>query len=519
MIGSNVGSIGADAFFACAALDSVTIPASVTNLPYQAFAYCLNLSHVCFEGNAPSLFSPDAFSDDPLTVIYYVEGTEGWGATNGGLPTAPCVRCLGTVPAVQFTASVTNGQAPLAVQFNSSGTDSLGYALTGWNWYFGDGATSTSQNPAHTYTAAGAFAPSLVATNSQGEVVLGSGPQITAWTFTSATNFTWTTNRGAITLTGYTGAGGAVHIPSAITGLPVNSIANAAFDSCSSMTSVTIPAGVTNIGLDAFASCSSLASITVDASNTAFCSVAGVLFNRSQTVLIQYPGGSAADAYTVPGTVTTIGQDAFNGCFLFSVTIPGSVTCIGTNAFYQSWNLTNVTFGAGLADIEDGAFGNCFYLSCLTIPASLTTLGAGSFADCYFLTNVCFEGDAPTTNGNVGFAGGFSTIVYYVVGTTGWGATFGGVSTASCAQCAGSVAAPLVIASAALDGANLVLNGMGGVAGGTYCVLASTDLALPLGQWTCLAGNVLNAGGNFTITVTNAVNPRFRQRFYLLQTQ
>ena len=50
--------------------------------------------------------------------------------------------------------------------------------------------------------------------------------------------FTFTTNNGAITITGYTGPGGAVDIPSTIIGLPVTSIGNGAFHSCTSLTGV-----------------------------------------------------------------------------------------------------------------------------------------------------------------------------------------------------------------------------------------------------------------------------------------
>jgi hypothetical protein len=75
------------------------------------------------------------------------------------------------------------------------------------------------------------------------------------------------------------------------------------------------------------------------------------------------------------------------------------------------------------------------------------------------------------------------------------------------------------IASLSLSGANLVLNGTNGQSGGTYTVLMSTNVALPLSQWKPVATNVLSAGGDFTITATNAVSPAVPQRFFILQTQ
>ena len=62
-----------------------------------------------------------------------------------------------------------------------------------------------------------------------------------------AQDFTYTTNNGAITITKYTGSGGAVVIPSTINGLPVASIGNLAFRQCTSLTNVAIPDGVTSI--------------------------------------------------------------------------------------------------------------------------------------------------------------------------------------------------------------------------------------------------------------------------------
>ena len=94
----------------------------------------------------------------------------------GGTPPA-------TAPTASFTASPTSGNAPLAVSFTDTSTGSP----TSWAWEFGDGATSTLRNPAHTYTAAGTYTVVLRAANANGTGVstrtnliqVGTGPPIT----------------------------------------------------------------------------------------------------------------------------------------------------------------------------------------------------------------------------------------------------------------------------------------------------------------------------------------------------
>ena len=74
------------------------------------------------------------------------------------------------------------------------------------------------------------------------------------------------------------------------------------------------------------------------------------------------------------------------------------------------------------------------------------------------------------------------------------------------------------ITSVTLAGSNLVMNGQNGMAGLTYTTMMSTNVALPLIQWTPVASNVLAVSGNFTIVATNAVSPSAAQQFYLLKT-
>jgi hypothetical protein len=110
--------------------------------------------------------------------------------------------------------------------------------------------------------------------------------------------FSYTTNNGTVSITNYTGSGGAVTIPSTINGLPVTSIGDDAFYDCASLTRVTIPNSVTNIGNTAFETCVNLTSVTI------------------------------------PDSVTSIGYEAFGDCYsLTSAYFEGNPPAIDLSMF------------------------------------------------------------------------------------------------------------------------------------------------------------------------------------------
>jgi uncharacterized repeat protein (TIGR03803 family) len=127
-------------------------------------------------------------------------GTLYGTASDGGSYGAGTVFAFGLPDFMPYANSTTNGLIPLAVQFTAPSVDNNGHPITTWNWNFGDGLSSTSQNPLHTYTNTGTFSPSLVATNNIGVGVPGIGPSITAESLIANNDFEagsfvgWTTN-------------------------------------------------------------------------------------------------------------------------------------------------------------------------------------------------------------------------------------------------------------------------------------------------------------------------------------
>jgi hypothetical protein len=119
--------------------------------------------------------------------------------------------------------------------------------------------------------------------------------------------YNYTTKNGTITVTKYTGPGGAVTMPGEIDGLPVTSIGQEAFYACTTLTSLTMGNSLTNIGTGAFQNCSNVTRITI------------------------------------PDSVSVIGNSAFYSCTsLTNVTIPKNLTGVGQYTFAFCSSLTGV---------------------------------------------------------------------------------------------------------------------------------------------------------------------------------
>ncbi len=156
-----------------------------------------------------------------------------------------------------------------------------------------------------------------------------------------------------------------INLPDSMT-----SIGHSVFSSCHSLTSISIPDGVTNIGDSAFSGCVSLTSIIIPDSVTSIGDYAFFYCNSLISI-------------NIPDSVTSIGNDAFSGCkSLKSIIIPDSVTSIGNNAFNGCASLTSINIPDSVTNIEDGTFFYCKSLTSINIPNSVKRIGYFAFAGC-----------------------------------------------------------------------------------------------------------------------------------------
>ncbi len=212
--------------------------------------------------------------------------------------------------------------------------------------------------------------------------------------------FTFTTNNSAITITGYTGPGGAVTIPATTNGYPVTAIGSLAFYSQTSLTSVVLPSSVVTIGSQAFYYCANLTSATLgggltNISDLAFAGCLGLATAPLPNGLRNIGNNAFDDCESLvdvvlPGTVTNIGSSCFRYCYgLTNITVPASVLQLGASAFERCTNLTSATLA--LPNLKNQSFKYSGLVG-VSIAAGVTNIVNSAFDACSSLTNIQVDG-------------------------------------------------------------------------------------------------------------------------------
>ncbi len=214
------------------------------------------------------------------------------------------------------------------------------------------------------------------------------------------------------------------------------SLGDYALRRCTSLAKVTLPATLTEIGMNPFEGCAALTDLAVAEGNPNLYLSDGVLYSREDSRLVCYPMTKDLSAYTLPeGTriigasafygnesitqlvvfdtvraigrrafyqcgnlryinlqdtnISTVGADAFNGCRkLMSIAFPARVNSIADRAFQDCTALTELVFPENITFIGEMAFRNCESLTSVRLPVDLTTIGKNTFAGCVNLTEL-----------------------------------------------------------------------------------------------------------------------------------
>jgi hypothetical protein len=305
IIPEGVTFIGYQAFTS-SGLTSITIPASVTEIGQRVFSYCENLTSIILPVGITSIGSEAFEGCTSLTSITIPDG----------------VTSIGSGAFIDFT-SLASISIPDSVTSIRQGA----FFQTAWLESQPEG---------------------LVYLNKVLYIYLGTTPDITVINnirddTIAIANYAF--NYGCINLTSIT-------IPPG-----VRSIGEFAFSGCTNLTSIIIPETLTTIGNGAFTGCERLTSITVDVNNPNYASENGILYNKAKTAIFAYP--SASGNVTIPSTVTSVGNFAFDHCTnITNITIPASVTSVGEGAFhYWTASQTINILGHASQAAADAAWG------------------------------------------------------------------------------------------------------------------------------------------------------------------
>ncbi len=512
-----VTMITPSAFEDCSNLTGITIPETVTEIGDRAFSNCDKLMSIRADSANPAYSSSEdgvLFNKDKTKLVRCPPGKTGSYVVPNSITSIEspafidCAKLTSLVlpdSVSRIGDSVFNGCALLTRVEIGKGLRSIGkYALDrcanlNWVLFSGDAPQGDATIFIHAPKVTVCYLPE---TKGWGKEFAGRPAAL----WDAKVRFCYTIDKDGVTLIGYIGSGGDVTIPDKINGLPVTTIAESAFQNCPTLTSLTVPEGIKSIMGRAFDGCSGLAkvalpasvislgtfpegqrnpfvncpkltSITVVAANPAYQTNAdGILFNKEMTALLAYPGARAG-SYTIPDNITTVGLGAFVGCVeLTDVKVHRGVTALGSyaggraaiNPFTNCPKLisitvdeTNATYcsgadgvvfskdksalvcypsgkaGAytvpdGVTCIEKEAFASCPGLNGVTLPASVTSIGQMAFINSGELTGVYFKGNAPD-NANVGWRAFHAldkTTIYYLPTTKGWGKEFRWLPTA-----------------------------------------------------------------------------------------
>ena len=403
----------------CTSLASITIPESITSIPYATFEYCRNLTTVSLPS---TLVSVESSAFDNCSKLHYTEYDSACYLGNAQNPYVALIKAKST----SITSCVINDNCKVIASEAFSGCSNL-TSITVPNSVCGIGDEAfvgCSALESITLPFVGDRRHSLTDDHQYPFGYIFGNSSYTGSVMAYQTTY-YTDNTKT--------ASSAYYLPSSLRTVTLTDcdyIQYGAFSGCNGLTSITIPASVTQIedyainfknNLTIYCELKSAPKGWSSRWNTQnapvvwgsadvvegdYLSETGYYYNIIDSANVEIVGYAGTETeIEIPDTiaangvkyaVSRIGDNAFKSYTnLVSVTIPNTVTSIGNRAFLGCSGLTSIIIGESVTSMGGCVFEECAKLTTVTIPESVVNIGNSTFYRCYNLTSVTLPDSLP----------------------------------------------------------------------------------------------------------------------------
>lgn len=372
VIGDGVTTIGSNAFTNCYAMTDVDIPDGITTIGSNAFSYCLSVESISLPASVKAINESAFESCEYLTTINLQEGLEKIGEFAFidcyGLGEVQIPNSVKEIGRWAFSGCEALSEITIPGSVKTIGDNAFSGCINLYSVQLEEGLESIESSafngceqladfliPASTsYIGGGVFSDCKALTSinvaeenndyvSVDGILYTKDKSLLVQYPAGKENNSFNIPESVLSIGEYA-FGGNDYLTSIGIHDKVKEIGSYAFARCSGVSTFSIPAATEKIGDSPFHDCFSLTEINVDENNPYYVALDGVLYDKEQTMLIQYPEAKEEETYIAPNTLNTLSDYAFFGnAYLKSVELPEEVDYIGDFAFGWCANLSTLT--------------------------------------------------------------------------------------------------------------------------------------------------------------------------------